>query len=94
MDHVLPAFRALGRMRALRAFGCKACSGTGYSGRLALYELLEATPAVKKIMLQHGTVDAIATQAIADGMRTLKQDGIDKVLQGLTTIEQVRAVSN
>jgi type II secretory ATPase GspE/PulE/Tfp pilus assembly ATPase PilB-like protein len=45
-------------------------------------------------MLQHGTVETIGAQAIADGMRTLKQDGIDKVLQGLTTIEQVRAVSN
>jgi len=83
-----------GKFRFARPIGCKACSNTGFTGRVALYELLEATPAVKRLMLLHGTVEQIAAQAIADGMRTLKQDGIEKVLQGLTTIEQVRAVSN
>jgi type II secretory ATPase GspE/PulE/Tfp pilus assembly ATPase PilB-like protein len=68
--------------------------GIGFAGRLALYELMEATPAVKRLLLQHGTVEKLAAQGIADGMRTLKQDGIEKVLQGLTTMEHVRAVSN
>jgi type II secretory ATPase GspE/PulE/Tfp pilus assembly ATPase PilB-like protein len=45
-------------------------------------------------MLQNAGAEKLAAQALADGMRTLKQDGIEKVLQGLTTIEQVRAVSN
>jgi type II secretory ATPase GspE/PulE/Tfp pilus assembly ATPase PilB-like protein len=73
--------------------GCKACNGTGFAGRLALYELLVATPEIKRLILQHATVDQLVQLGIAEGMRTLKQDGIEKVLQGLTTIEQVRAVS-
>jgi len=44
--------------------------------------------------LQRGTAEQLRAQAMTEGMRTLKQDGIEKVLQGLTTIEQVRAVSN
>jgi type II secretory ATPase GspE/PulE/Tfp pilus assembly ATPase PilB-like protein len=83
-----------GQLRRATPAGCKACSGTGFSGRLALFELLEASPAVKRLVLKGGSVEQLAAQGIADGMRTLKQDGIEKVLQGLTTIEQVRAVSN
>jgi len=78
----------------VKPVGCKTCGGLGFSGRVALYELLEATPAIKRLMLQHGTVEQLAAQGISEGMRTLKQDGIEKVLQGLTTIEQVRSASN
>jgi len=88
------AYGVDGMLHLARPVGCKDCSGIGYAGRLAIYELLVASPAVKRITLQSGTVEQIRTQAMAEGMRTLKQDGIEKVLQGLTTIEQVRAVSN
>jgi type II secretory ATPase GspE/PulE/Tfp pilus assembly ATPase PilB-like protein len=83
-----------GQLRIARPVGCKACSGTGFTGRIAIYELLEATPAIKRLMLQHESAEKLAAQGLADGMRTLKQDGIEKMLQGLTTIEQIRAVSN
>jgi len=88
------AYAVDGRLRAVKPVGCKTCGGLGFSGRVALYELLEATPAIKRLMLQHGTVEQLAAQGISEGMRTLKQDGIEKVLQGLTTIEQVRSASN
>lgn len=83
-----------GAIRLAQPVGCSQCSGLGYAGRLALYELLVASPPIKRITLQRGTAELLRAQAMADGMHTLKQDGIEKVLQGLTTIEQVRAVSN
>lgn len=74
------------------AVGCDQCNGTGYSGRVALHELLTATDALKKNILEHARVAEMLVTALTDGMCTLKQDGIDKVLQGITDIHQVRAV--
>jgi type II secretory ATPase GspE/PulE/Tfp pilus assembly ATPase PilB-like protein len=72
--------------------GCDQCNGTGYSGRVALHELLTATDALKKNIQEHARVADMFVTALTDGMCTLKQDGIDKVLQGITDIHQVRAV--
>jgi type II secretory ATPase GspE/PulE/Tfp pilus assembly ATPase PilB-like protein len=72
--------------------GCKQCSDTGYRGRIALHELLVGTGKVRHLMRKREPVSEIQRVAINEGMRTLKQDGIEKVLQGHTTIEQVRAV--
>ena len=74
------------------AKGCGACSGTGYKGRAGLHELLLGTDRVKKDIQEHARVTQIFATALEDGMRTLKQDGIEKVLQGITDIQQVRAV--
>jgi len=82
-----------GTIHLAQPTGCRACNNSGFSGRLAIYELLVASPGVKRVLLRRGTAEEIQTQAIAEGMRTLKQDGIEKVLQGVTTIEQVRAVA-
>jgi type II secretory ATPase GspE/PulE/Tfp pilus assembly ATPase PilB-like protein len=72
--------------------GCDKCDGTGLKGRVGLHEFMAITPQTRALIQGKANIDRIRTQAIADGMRTLKQDGIEKVLQGLTTIEQVRAV--
>jgi type II secretory ATPase GspE/PulE/Tfp pilus assembly ATPase PilB-like protein len=72
--------------------GCEVCSGTGYKGRVGLHELLIGSDAVKKHIQEHSRVAEILSTALGDGMRTLKQDGIEKVLQGITDIHQVRAV--
>jgi type II secretory ATPase GspE/PulE/Tfp pilus assembly ATPase PilB-like protein len=72
--------------------GCEACRGTGYSGRIALHELLVATDGIKKNIQEHARVAAVLLTAVNEGMRTLKQDGIEKVLQGLTSMHAVRAV--
>ncbi len=74
------------------ANGCVECNGTGYKGRIGLHEFLEATPAVKKPIQSRATVEALVNVAISQGMRTLKQDGIQKILQGHTDIHQIRAV--
>ena len=72
--------------------GCDTCGGTGYKGRVGLHELLIGTDAVKKHIQEHSRVAEIVATALAEGMRTLKQDGIEKVLQGITDMHQVRAV--
>ena len=72
--------------------GCDTCGGTGYKGRVGLHELLVGTDPVKKHIQEHARVAEIVATALAEGMRTLKQDGIEKVLMGVTDMHQVRAV--
>jgi len=72
--------------------GCDTCGGSGYKGRAGLHELLIGSDAVKKHIQEHARVAEIFATALAEGMRTLKQDGIEKVLQGITDMHQVRAV--
>ena len=75
-----------------KAKGCKVCNNSGYRGRLGLYELMTVTPSVKRMIQKRSLVSDLVQEALASGMNTLKQDGIHKVLQGLTDIGQVRAV--
>lgn len=72
--------------------GCDACSGTGYKGRMGIHELLEGTPAIKKLIKKEAPTDDIFAQAVKEGMTTLKQDGIIKVLSGLTDMAEVQRV--
>jgi len=64
------------------------------AGRVGLYELLEATPPIKKLIQHQGTVEQIQTVAAGQCLRTLKQAGIELVLQGQTNILQIRSVCN
>jgi type II secretory ATPase GspE/PulE/Tfp pilus assembly ATPase PilB-like protein len=72
--------------------GCDLCHSTGYRGRMGLHELLSGTDPMKKLIQQRAEMDALREQAINDGMTTLKQDGIEKVLSGHTDLVQVRKV--
>ena len=72
--------------------GCEKCSGTGYRGRVGLHELLIGTDAVKKAIQEHARVAELLAICLEDGMHTLKQDGMEKVLQGITDMHQIRAV--
>jgi type II secretory ATPase GspE/PulE/Tfp pilus assembly ATPase PilB-like protein len=74
------------------AKGCDTCGGTGYKGRVGLHELLIGTDRVKKDIQEHARVAQMFATALEEGMRTLKQDGIEKVWSGITDIQQVRAV--
>ncbi|MDP1526680.1 MAG: GspE/PulE family protein [Rhodocyclaceae bacterium] len=71
---------------------CDACGGSGYKGRMGLHELMIGTDPAKKLIQEHARVAQLVAQALEDGMRTLKQDGMEKVLQGITDMKQVRAV--
>ncbi len=75
-----------------KAAGCDVCGGSGYKGRVGLHELLIGTDAVKKNIQEHARVAEMFTTALTEGMRTLKMDGMEKVLQGITDMAQVRAV--
>jgi type II secretory ATPase GspE/PulE/Tfp pilus assembly ATPase PilB-like protein len=81
-----------GQITLYQAIGCEHCLETGYAGRVGLHELLTATDALKKNVQEHARVAEILAIAIEEGMRTLKQDGIEKILQGITDIRQVRTV--
>ena len=72
--------------------GCEKCSGTGYRGRVGLHELLIGTDPVKRAIQEHARVAELLAIALDEGMHTLKQDGMEKVLQGVTDMHQVRAV--
>jgi type II secretory ATPase GspE/PulE/Tfp pilus assembly ATPase PilB-like protein len=81
-----------GQFTVFRAKGCEACGRTGYKGRLGLHELLIASDPIKKLIQEHARVAEILACCLEEGMRTLKMDGIEKVLQGITDMGQVRAV--
>jgi type II secretory ATPase GspE/PulE/Tfp pilus assembly ATPase PilB-like protein len=84
--------RSDGRIVLHRAQGCEHCDHSGYSGRLGVYELLVADGTLKRQIQQRGPVVELSATALANGMRTLKQDGIERVLKGVTDIRQVRRV--
>jgi type II secretory ATPase GspE/PulE/Tfp pilus assembly ATPase PilB-like protein len=75
-----------------RESGCAKCSSTGYRGRTGLHELLVGSDELKALIYRKATAGEIRELAVEQGMRTLKQDGIEKVFKGLTTLDKVRAV--
>ena len=88
----LKAYGKAGRLTLHRPKGCEACGNTGYKGRVGLHELLVGTDEIKRLIQEHARVAQILAQALEEGMTTLKQDGMEKVLQGITDMKQVRAV--
>ena len=75
-----------------KAIGCPACGGTGYKGRLAVHEVMTVTEEIERLCVAHASSDEIKRVAIDQGMAPLRQDGLAKVLLGLTTIEEVSRV--
>jgi type IV pilus assembly protein PilB len=73
--------------------GCSRCSGSGYRGRVGLYEVMTVTEEIRTLVLQHGSVDDIAATAASQGMRRLRDDGIEKVRAGLTSVEEVERMT-
>ncbi|NOU01575.1 MAG: Flp pilus assembly complex ATPase component TadA [Gallionella sp.] len=81
-----------GKFTLYSPVGCEKCTGTGYRGRVGLHELLIGTDPVKKAIQEHARVAELLAIALEEGMHTLKQDGMEKVLSGITDMHQVRAV--
>ncbi|MDE2253831.1 MAG: type IV-A pilus assembly ATPase PilB [Betaproteobacteria bacterium] len=73
---------------------CNACNGSGYKGRLGIYQAMPISEEIQRIILNHGTALDIAEQAKREGVRTLRESGLIKVKQGLTSLEEVLAVTN
>ena len=79
-------------MNLYRPIGCEKCNRSGYSGRMGIHEMMEGTPKVKKMIKKQSSSEELFKQAAEEGMFTLKQDGIFKVLQGFTDMNEVRRV--
>ena len=96
-DYGLDAWDKLGirysaDFKLFRPKGCGRCGNTGYKGRMGIHELLVATDEIKRKIQRREPIEALRKQAMADGMTTLLQDGIQKVISGVTDFKQVRAV--
>ncbi|MBT0570415.1 GspE/PulE family protein [Curvibacter sp. CHRR-16] len=81
-----------GHLHFYRAVGCDKCNHTGYKGRVGLHELLVADDAVKKLIQERARVAELFAASVEGGMRTLKMDGMEKVMMGLTDLKMVRQV--
>ena len=81
-----------GELKFYRAVGCDKCNKTGYKGRIGLHELMIADDAAKKLIQERARVAELFSSAVSSGMRTLKMDGMEKVLMGLTDLKMVRSV--
>jgi type II secretory ATPase GspE/PulE/Tfp pilus assembly ATPase PilB-like protein len=81
-----------GQLTLYKAVGCDKCNGNGYKGRCGLHELLIATDALKKLIAEKARVAEMLAVALETGMRTLKQDGMEKCLSGITSLKEVRSV--
>jgi type IV pilus assembly protein PilB len=82
-----------GTWRPYRAVGCSSCNN-GYKGRVGIYQVMPISEEIQRIILSHGTALDIAKQAKAEGVRDLRESGLVKVKQGVTSLEEVIAVTN
>ncbi|XAH26288.1 type IV-A pilus assembly ATPase PilB [Xylophilus sp. GW821-FHT01B05] len=82
-----------GSWKPYRPVGCSACNN-GYKGRVGIYQVMPISDAIQAIILRDGSAPEIAAQARAEGVRSLRESGLHKVQQGLTSLEEVLAVSN
>ncbi len=76
-------------MTFYRGKGCDSCGGSGYKGRQGLYEVMAMSPALRRMILQEASTADLQAQAVAEGMLTLRMDGMQKVARGVTTLEEV-----
>jgi type IV pilus assembly protein PilB len=75
-----------------RAVGCPRCNNTGYKGRMGIYEIMLVTEAIERLIIERKSADEIGRVARAEGMMALRQDGLERVLQGMTSIEEISRV--
>jgi type IV pilus assembly protein PilB len=76
-----------------KGLGCEVCSGTGYKGRIAIYEVMMLSPELRDTVLRGGSALEIKREAIREGMETLRMSGLQKLREGITTVEEVVRVT-
>ncbi len=79
----------VGTFKLYKGRGCGICNGTGYKGRVGLYEVMEISEGIREVIMMGGTAVEIKRKAIEEGMLTLRLSGLEKIRQGITTIEEV-----
>ncbi|MGE5041953.1 MAG: GspE/PulE family protein [Candidatus Levyibacteriota bacterium] len=80
-------------IHVFRGRGCKICHSTGYTGRIGVFEVLEISKEIRRLITQKSDSDVIIKKAIEEGMTTMLDDGLDKASRGLTTIEEALRVT-
>jgi type IV pilus assembly protein PilB len=83
-----------GSWKPMRPVGCERCNGSGFKGRVGVYQVMPITEAIQSIILNSGNAMEIAAQAKKEGVKDLRESGLLKVKQGLTTIEEVLGATN
>lgn len=81
------------QVRFYHSVGCKSCGNTGYKGRLGVFEILEMSDKIKELVLKRASSDEIVKVAVSEGMETMLEDGLNKAMNGLTTIDEVLRVT-
>ncbi len=76
-----------------RGVGCQVCGGSGYKGRVALYEVMPFKDALKELVLQGAAAVEIKTEAVRVGMRTLRMSGVRKICEGVTSVDEVARIT-
>jgi type IV pilus assembly protein PilB len=79
----------VGTFKMYKGRGCNVCNGTGYKGRVGLYEVMEISEGIRDLIMVGATAVEIKRKALEEGMLTLRMSGLEKIKQGITTIEEV-----
>lgn len=87
-------FKILGAEKIFKPVGCEHCGGTGFFGRIALHEILLVEKNLRDLILNSRDLDKIRATALENGLKTLTRDGLEKILEGLTTLEEVQKFSD
>jgi type II secretory ATPase GspE/PulE/Tfp pilus assembly ATPase PilB-like protein len=77
----------------MKGEGCEKCGGTGYRGRCGVYEVADISQRIRQMIFVGESTDAIRREAVRGGMRTLRQDALTKVLEGISTVEELLRVT-
>ena len=85
--------RGSGKVTFYKGKGCQTCNFTGMKGRVAIYEVMPVTEDLRTVILKNGTTSEIREMAQTQGMKTLRQSGLMKVIEGTTTVEEVLRVT-
>jgi len=81
-------------LEAYEPVGCARCGGSGYKGRIGLYEVMPVTEEIRTLAIERASADRVAAVAVRSGMRRLRDDGLDKVRHGVTSIAEVSRVTS
>jgi type IV pilus assembly protein PilB len=85
-------YKVLVDLEAYEPAGCRRCNGTGYRGRVGLYEVMTMSAEIRALALERRSADELRDLAVRDGMRRLRDDGLEKVRQGLTSVAEIARV--
>lgn len=88
-ERILAAKSSLADLKFYRSRGCSQCNSEGYKGRIGIYEVMEISVAIRKLIVAHASTDEILKQATAESMITMQEDGFIKAATGVTSIEEV-----